>query len=488
MTFAAASRMIEFGLCDAAVVGGVDSLCLTTLYGFHALQLTAEGPCRPFDAARDGISIGEAGGFALLQRDRGNGGVSLLGFGESSDAHHMSSPHPEGLGARLAMEKALATAGLGPSDIDYINLHGTATKVGDAAEDKAVAGLFGRSTPCSSTKGLTGHTLGASGIVEAIISVLGILHGFIPASPTTRTVDPKLESRYLCEGAEQPLRRVDEQFLRVRRQQLQPDLRAGVMELYLDGIGLCAGGLPNWAEGRGVLAGTKPYSVAEIILTASTLLPPAERRRTTDTVKLAMTVGSEAIAHAGLRAEDTASVFTSSGGDGKTITAILEVLASPLREVSPTRFHNSVHNAPAGYWSIATQCREASTSICAYDYSFAAGLLEAATRALAEQSPVLLVAYERALSAWPRSPPARNIAAPFGDSAGGRAGDRTRPHAGRASRSRCAGTPESETVLDDPALEALQGRRSGGAGACPLLCRRWRARRRAGGYPFACCQ
>jgi 3-oxoacyl-[acyl-carrier-protein] synthase-1 len=200
--------MIEFGLCDAAVVGGVDSLCLTTLYGFHSLQLTAEGLCRPFDAARDGISIGEAGGFALLERGGARSGIALLGYGESSDAHHMSSPHPEGLGARAAMEKALATAGLTPSDIDYINLHGTATKVGDAAEDKAVAGLFGRSTPCSSTKGLTGHTLGASGIVEAVISALGLLHGLIPASPTTGTVDPNVALCYMAEGAERPLRRV----------------------------------------------------------------------------------------------------------------------------------------------------------------------------------------------------------------------------------------------------------------------------------------
>jgi len=210
MTFAAASRMIEFGLCDAAVVGGADSLCLTTLYGFHSLQLTAEGPCRPFDEARDGISIGEAGGFALLERaDRATSGlgIALLGYGESSDAHHMSSPHPEGIGARRAMEKALAAAGLGPSDIDYINLHGTATKVGDAAEDHAIAQLFGRSTQCNSTKGLTGHTLGASGIVEAIVSALSILHGFIPASPTTRRLDPKIASDYLIEGAERPIGR-----------------------------------------------------------------------------------------------------------------------------------------------------------------------------------------------------------------------------------------------------------------------------------------
>jgi 3-oxoacyl-[acyl-carrier-protein] synthase-1 len=211
MTFAAAARMIAFGLCDAAIVGGVDSLCLTTLYGFHALQLTAEGPCRPFDEARCGISIGEAGGFALLERaDRAvaGSGIALLGYGESSDAHHMSSPHPEGLGALRAMEKALAGAALRPSDIDYINLHGTATKVGDAAEDHAIARLFGRSTPCNSTKGLTGHTLGASGIVEAVVSALSILHGFIPPSPTTQQVDPKIESHYLSEGAERSLRRV----------------------------------------------------------------------------------------------------------------------------------------------------------------------------------------------------------------------------------------------------------------------------------------
>lgn len=208
MTFAAAARMIASGMCDAAVVGGVDSLCLTTLYGFHALQLTAEGPCRPFDAMRNGISIGEAGGFALLERDGAASGLALLGYGESSDAYHMSSPHPEGLGARRAMEKALAAAGLRASDIDYVNLHGTATKVGDAAEDRAIIGVFGTETPCSSTKGLTGHTLGASGVVEAVISALCILNGFIPASPTTRTVDPDISSHYLIDAVTKPVKRI----------------------------------------------------------------------------------------------------------------------------------------------------------------------------------------------------------------------------------------------------------------------------------------
>ena len=209
MAFGVAARMIQLGLCDAAVVGGADSLCLTTLYGFHALQLTAPEPCRPFDGARAGISIGEASGFTLLERmDRADGDVRLLGFGESSDAYHMSSPHPEGVGAKRAMAMALASAALASGDIDYINLHGTATRAGDAAEDHAVSTLFGTLTPCSSTKGLTGHTLGASGIVEAIISALALRHGFIPASPTTRQLDSKIRSHYLVDGATQPIRTV----------------------------------------------------------------------------------------------------------------------------------------------------------------------------------------------------------------------------------------------------------------------------------------
>jgi 3-oxoacyl-[acyl-carrier-protein] synthase-1 len=196
--FGNASRMIASGLCDAAVVGGADSLCLTTLYGFHSLNLNSPGPCRPFDAHRDGISIGEAAGFVLLERtprddaDR----VYLLGVGESNDAHHMSSPHPEGAGARLAMERALGSAGLRPRDIDYINLHGTATRVGDVAEDNAVFGLFGEAPARGSTKGHTGHTLGAAGVIEAIISALAIRDGLLPGSPHTETIDPAFRGRY----------------------------------------------------------------------------------------------------------------------------------------------------------------------------------------------------------------------------------------------------------------------------------------------------
>jgi 3-oxoacyl-[acyl-carrier-protein] synthase I len=200
--FGNAARMITAGICDAAVVGGADSLCLMTLYGFHSLGLTSPGPCRPFDADRDGISIGEGAGFALIEKaDRAqSGAILLLGVGESSDAYHMSTPHPEGLGARLAMQQALDSAGLKPSDIDYINLHGTATKTNDASEDKAVFEIFGPETPCSSTKGATGHLLGAAGITEAIVSILAIESGLMPGSANTRSVDPAMKSNYLLEN------------------------------------------------------------------------------------------------------------------------------------------------------------------------------------------------------------------------------------------------------------------------------------------------
>ncbi|HYQ59400.1 MAG TPA: beta-ketoacyl-[acyl-carrier-protein] synthase family protein, partial [Desulfatiglandales bacterium] len=207
--FASASRLIESGLCDAAVVGGVDSLCLTTLYGFSSLEIVSNSPCRPSDAERSGISIGEAAGFAILEKQTGqNKSVCLLGYGESSDAYHMSSPHPEGAGAKLAMSRALNRSGLEPSQIDYINLHGTATRANDSAEDLAVSSIFGNRTPCSSTKGWTGHTLGAAGITEAIIACLCIREGLLPASLNTTTVDPSFSINVLLENHYQPVKRV----------------------------------------------------------------------------------------------------------------------------------------------------------------------------------------------------------------------------------------------------------------------------------------
>lgn len=209
--FASARRAIEAGLVDAAVVGGVDTLCLTTLYGFHSLQLVARTACRPFDAGRDGLSIGEAAAFALLERPDERlaaDAVLLLGTGESSDAWHMSAPHPEGRGASAAMTEALEAARLAPGDIDYINFHGTGTPSNDAAEARAVAAVLGTRLPGSSTKGATGHTLGAAGGLEAVICALALRHGLMPGGVNTRAIDPELHVSYLLESRRAPLKAV----------------------------------------------------------------------------------------------------------------------------------------------------------------------------------------------------------------------------------------------------------------------------------------
>ena len=204
--FASAARYIEAGIIDAAVVGGVDSLCLTTMHGFTSLQLVSDEPCRPFDAARKGMSIGEAAGFALVEKI-GSSSIALLGYGESSDAYHMSTPQPDGEGALGAMQQALTRAGLEPGEIDYVNAHGTATPANDRAEDRALVRLFGKRVPVSSTKGFTGHTLGAAGIVEAIVCFLALEHGLLPATLNSTAIEPGLESMVLLENRATPVRR-----------------------------------------------------------------------------------------------------------------------------------------------------------------------------------------------------------------------------------------------------------------------------------------
>lgn len=186
--FAQAERLLRTGLADAAIVGGVDTLCGSVLFGFNSLELVSAEPCRPFDVERKGISLGEAGGFALLEREA-LAGPWLLGYGESSDAHHMSSPHPEGLGARLALEDALARAGLEPARVDYVNLHGTASARNDEVEARLLADLFPARTRASSTKGWTGHTLGAAGIVEAVLTLLALREGLAPGTLNSRRLD-----------------------------------------------------------------------------------------------------------------------------------------------------------------------------------------------------------------------------------------------------------------------------------------------------------
>ncbi|MBN7134976.1 beta-ketoacyl-[acyl-carrier-protein] synthase II [Lysobacter enzymogenes] len=205
--FAQAARLIAAGVVDAALVGGVDTLCGSVLFGFNSLQLVSPEPCMPFDARRVGLSLGEAGGFALLERcEPEQGGLQLRGYGESSDAHHMSTPHPQGLGARLAMADALARAGVDADAIGYLNLHGTATQANDQVEALAVAAMFPPQLHASSTKGWTGHTLGAAGIVESAFALLALDSGELPGTLNSREPDPGNGPQIRFDNARAPIR------------------------------------------------------------------------------------------------------------------------------------------------------------------------------------------------------------------------------------------------------------------------------------------
>ncbi|MFT3921062.1 MAG: beta-ketoacyl-ACP synthase [Myxococcales bacterium] len=188
---ASATRLLEANLCDAALVVGADALCETTVRGFHSLGVLSKQAARPFSSERDGIHIGEGAALLLVER-HGEGPAYVASVGETSDAHSMSAPHPEGKGAAEAIQAALAKARLSPQQVDYVNAHGTGTEQNDQAESRAILSTLGSAVPVSSTKGLTGHTLGACGATEAAFCTLAIQHGFLPPSAGATPLDPGL--------------------------------------------------------------------------------------------------------------------------------------------------------------------------------------------------------------------------------------------------------------------------------------------------------
>ncbi|AZF24634.1 beta-ketoacyl-[acyl-carrier-protein] synthase family protein [Pseudomonas sp. R2-60-08W] len=185
-----AQRLLDLDVCDAVLCGGVDSLCRLTLNGFTALEAVSAERCNPFSVNRDGINIGEAAVLFVMSREAAP--VALLGSGASCDAHHISAPEPSGKGALQAMRKALAGAKLTPAQIGYLNLHGTATQHNDAMESQAVANLFPGGVACSSTKPMSGHTLGAAGALEAAFCWLSLTHGLVPPHVWDGHLDPAL--------------------------------------------------------------------------------------------------------------------------------------------------------------------------------------------------------------------------------------------------------------------------------------------------------
>jgi 3-oxoacyl-[acyl-carrier-protein] synthase-1 len=198
---ASAARLIRIGVCDAVLAGGVDSLCAFTVAGFKALESISETQCNPLSRNRNGINIGEGAALFLMSREPAT--VAMRGWGESSDGYHMSAPDPAGVGARLAIERALARAGIPAAQIDYVNLHGTGTIQNDAMESRVIHALFGGAVAVSSTKPFTGHTLGAAGAIEAGLCWLAMQddnpQGKIPAHLWDGMPDPDLPTLHVAE-------------------------------------------------------------------------------------------------------------------------------------------------------------------------------------------------------------------------------------------------------------------------------------------------
>ncbi len=189
---ASAARLIDHGLADAVVVGSADSLCRTTVFGFHSLGLLAPTPTQPFSRDRAGITLGEGSAFVLIERDAPHPLAQLSGIGAASDAFHHTSPHPEGIGGQLCMREAIGRAGLTPNDIDHVSAHGTGTRLNDAAEAIAVNRVFERQVPLTATKSLTGHTLGSAGLTSLALAIESLRRQEIPASLRATPVDEEL--------------------------------------------------------------------------------------------------------------------------------------------------------------------------------------------------------------------------------------------------------------------------------------------------------
>jgi 3-oxoacyl-(acyl-carrier-protein) synthase len=382
---------------------------MSTLFGFQALELLSRDPCKPCAFDRDGISIGEAAGFALLDPGAA-AAVRFAGAGESSDAHHMSSPHPDGAGAATAMRSALADANLTAEHIDHIHLHGTASRPNDAAEDRAVFSVFGAGTPVSSTKGWTGHTLGAAGIMGALIWGARICASNGCRERRTASLSiRRLSAPSVLRSRPMRLRRVlcNAFGFGGTNCSLVPGGRA-MTPLLITGIGICATGMANWTQGDPLLLSTALPVLEPLPRLAPDCLPPVERRRCERHHQTRVSAAVQAVQD--LSTKTSRNCPRSSArrtAMAKCLPACWPRCAQPQVSLSPTLFHNSVFNAPSGYWSIGSRSRVPSITVSAGAASFVAGLMEAHSQVCATGAAVLYVAYDApfpaALASFARS-------------------------------------------------------------------------------------
>lgn len=405
---AAAQRLLEANLCDAVITGGADALCQMTLRGFSGLGILSDDLCRPFDVTRNGINIGE--GSALLLLDRAaRVPLRLLSAGESNDAFHTTAPHPEGLGARLALEAALRLAGLEPAQVDYVNAHGTGTRQNDSAEALALATTLGPAVTYSSTKDRVGHQLGAAGATEAGFCLDALSAQRIPGNRPGTRVDPELAAPPVSDSRPAPLRTtLSNSFafggsnvavaLGVATPEAESAARDRVVpgHVWVEAVGFWTPGYPHL---RALLAGTAD---PELRRPPAALLPARARGRASLLTRVFAELYEQI---APPERPELPLVCGSASGEMATTLALLDQLAQgdPL---SPAGFQASVHNTAAGVISIALGDRSFSTALAAGVDTWAMSLLEAMAWLSVHGGRVaVLVADEDAPTRLTRRPP-----------------------------------------------------------------------------------
>ncbi len=384
---ATAQRLLETGQCDAVVAGGADALCQMTLRGFASLGILSSEACKPFDAERNGITIGEGSAVLLVERE-GASELALLSAGESGDAYHTTAPHPEGLGAKVAMERALLLAGLSPSDVGYVNAHGTGTKQNDAAEAAALSAVLSPAVRFSSTKDRVGHQLGAAGATEAAFCLDALRLGRLPGNRPPSVRDDELAVQPLVASDDSS---VDESAIdcvlsnsfafggnnvsvALGRRRLSSQKNNVVLpgRAWLRAVAFWAPGQENLDA---LLSGRHEEQVQK---PPAELLPVRARGRASQLTRLSAELLGQLTAAEPSLLPTLATVYGSAFGEMATTRSLLDQVEDP-GGLSPAKFQSSVHNTAAGQLSIATGNREFSTALAAGEETVAMSLLEAFT-------------------------------------------------------------------------------------------------------------
>lgn len=398
-----AARMVRAGLAERVLAGGADCLCRLTCFGFKALQLIDHSGARPLDRDRRGMSVAEGAAFLLLSNQPpADGALRILGGGLSCDAHHATAPHPQGAGALAAMQAALADAGLGPQDIDYINLHGTGTPDNDLAEARAVRALFGERRPAlSSIKGATGHGLAAAGAMEAVIAALCVQHGLVPGNVGYHTFDPDTGLEPVGKPYRRPMATVMSNsfgfggnnaalIIGTARSSVSGQFFGTALPLTVEGCACITGAGDTHQSRDRFFAGLSCAGrLDDQRLTEG--LPPRTIRRFKRLPRMALALALAVCRdRPPERMPAAVSMGTAWGALSETHDFLQRLAETGGQYPSPTDFVGSVHNAPAGQIAMALGAKGANMTVSGGDRSFEQALSAAALSARREGESILV--------------------------------------------------------------------------------------------------